>query len=1522
MPKSFVDDYDAQTQAVPSAKTSFVASRNLGTGVTAKVARFTDLKRTRSPPLHYSDEEIPKYSSTSALQSHLDSTVDSSGYFVPPGRRSPGLEFGNNPSTNSFRPSFGEDRRPYKSPPSLGTRPNAFSNIADPRIPQRSLPSASAMIAEAAATRPTSSPIPKRERSPADEVIWGNHLSPANDMIAEVATRRSTSSPIPKRARSPPINSTDEFSLGNPHMAEDGTEREMQAKARRLARFKIELSEPTQDSSDIAGMKVSSNKLEHSSGGRQKLVGEHSIESACDVPNRNTSSDYDSLETSSVIIGLCPDMCPDSERAERERKGDLDQYERLDGDRNQTSMLLAVKKYTRTAEREANLIRPMPILQKTIDYLLSLLDQPYDDRFLAIYNFLWDRMRAIRMDLRMQHIFNQEAITMLEQMIRLHIIAMHELCEYTKGEGFSEGFDAHLNIEQMNKTSVELFQMYDDHRKKGINVPTEKEFRGYYALLKLDKHPGYRVEPAELSLDLAKMTPEIRQTSEVRFARDVARACRTGNFIAFFRLAREASYLQACLMHAHFSKLRTQALASLYCGLQYNQGLPVPLVAKWLGMEEEDIESLLDYHGFVIKEFEEPYLVKEGPFLHGDKDFPIKCSVLVNLKRSKTIVGDVSPIVEDDLPSTQMTSSSSPVFGKNHLGEIYKHDKKSLPSVFVENKSPTHAIDEDMPSAEAIVSPKFGSQLKTINKALMVEGDHMAASAQASPLHSPSVYHSLESQPAKVVDKATHGAPFTISTENNIFSSVDGMPLQNVSRSIIQERSPSGKYDYAMANSLAVIPMQNVPKTAEQESSISNHDFAGGNSEPENLFFNKLEDRASDVYQENSCISHKLEGEVPLDSEVESGNGEVTVECHNEEVAQAKYKLILRLWRRWALRRRILREQRKSAANAALGSLSLGPLLWHNKDQASKVGKVDIDNVMRERHENRSQSWSKLNVSDLVADKLSRRNPEAKCLCWKIILCSQEDKLGQKNQVAHLAPHSWLFSKLMPCGEVGGNNELAFSSRGLSIWKKWIPSQSGTDLTCCLSVIKDAALGNLNETVSGASAVMFLVSESIPWRSQKIQLHNILMSIPFGSSIPLLILCGSYSDEVSDLSTIIVNELGLHDIDKSKISNFLVNFLVSNQKMQSSDEFFSDERLREGLLWLASESPLQPVLRCVKMRELVLTHLNSSLEVLDRMGVSEVGPNHCISAFNEALDQSLQEIDIAAKSNPTGWPCPDIALLPDNSDEHIMVSWYLPEVRWNSQAKIEPLLYAVRNCKLPTFPDKISCLSKGSNVRQEIDNQKSLLEDCLISYLSQSSEMMGFPLASKEAHVMLQKSVLLELHNSSYYIVPMWVMIFRRIFNWRLISLSNGLFSSAYVLEHCFVTPTAENIYKSRLETSLSRPSLDEMIEVGCSFSLMLEKGGGQSHPEVTHSWSAVVSNGELQQVITTSDTREAERNEETGALASMDNFAPLVSEFDNSSTKSVVESQVSKAADKLSRLLEYCKIRQNSNSDMLSIYF
>lgn len=185
-------------------------------------------------------------------------------------------------------------------------------------------------------------------------------------------------------------------------------EREEQAKAKRLARFHVELSRPVENTNDfVKTVKSSADKSKQATS-----VGRTPLRTNDDTDD-NTLVDMDSTALA-AIVGLCPDMCPEPERAERERKGDLDRYERLDGDRNLTTELLAVKKYNRTAERDADLIRPLPILQKTMEYLLSLLDHTYDDSFLGLYNFLWDRMRAIRMDLRMQHFFNQEAISMLE----------------------------------------------------------------------------------------------------------------------------------------------------------------------------------------------------------------------------------------------------------------------------------------------------------------------------------------------------------------------------------------------------------------------------------------------------------------------------------------------------------------------------------------------------------------------------------------------------------------------------------------------------------------------------------------------------------------------------------------------------------------------------------------------------------------------------------------------------------------------------------------------------------------------------------------------------------------------------------------------------------------------------------------------------------------------------------------------------------------------------------------------------
>ncbi|KAK6254613.1 hypothetical protein SCA6_015918 [Theobroma cacao] len=1548
--QGLLKDDAAQTHLRPPAVASFIASRISETSVTSKIARFQESKRARSPPSLSVDDTVPRNSSQAILQrpsfsppmqhnpaklpatypnlpAHQDQSVVSShvgptGYrksFVnevpdmqaPKQARLPRTQPAEEVTPENFLSVRNGSKRteklcahdtafftalplswPSGSPPRLGTKSNILSSSSDVPIRPRSLPSAHGIVSTAV---------------------------------------RNTGLPVSKRTRSPPLIYRDEFLEENSSPIEDGTERELQAKAKRLARFKAELSETVQMSPpDIVDQRLSANRFQQNVEERKKLVGEHSTDSAGDFLNDTALSDFEGMETSSIIIGLCPDMCPESERAERERKGDLDQYERLDGDRNQTSEFLAVKKYTRTAEREASLIRPMPVLQKTIDYLLNLLDQPYGDRFLGIYNFLWDRMRAIRMDLRMQHIFDQGAITMLEQMIRLHIIAMHELCEYTKGEGFSEGFDAHLNIEQMNKTSVELFQMYDDHRKKGINVPTEKEFRGYYALLKLDKHPGYKVEPAELSLDLAKMTPEIRQTPEVLFARNVARACRTGNFVAFFRLARRASYLQACLMHAHFAKLRTQALASLHSSLQNNQGLPVTYVARWLGIEEEDIESLLDYYGFSIKEFEEPYMVKEGPFLNVDSDYPTKCSRLVHLKRSRTIAEDVAV-------SRELTSLPIRATKESQLGKIYKQRSNAFSSP--RRASSVIAVDEEMPDSKVVSSPKDGVQLHSVTETSIGVQQlqrHLKTGASFKPLDFSVSRSSPRSLPAKVavMEKANNDALFTILPERAITSGTEQMPLQIMSKASLPERSTSGIFDHAVENSKPQSMAIDKVKSLPARSPSGKYDYITKDSVPQTMATNDLKslsETPSDKYDyalENLVPQGMAVddlGDEPPDSHLEIENQETVANNQDKEVAEAKLKLILRLWRRRATKLRELREQRQLAGEAALRSLPLGIPVWQNKNQWSTFGELDFDHVMRERYEKQERSWSKLNVSDVVSGILANRNPGAKCLCWKIVLCSPENKQGdqlmQKSQVAHLAAGSWLFSKIMPSTGDNNDDDLAVSSSGLSIWQKWIPSLSGTDLTCCLSVVKDANCGDLNETVSGASAVLFLVSDSIPWKLQKIHLHNLLTSIPPGSCLPLLVLSGSYNVEGSDPSAVIVNELELHDIDKSRVSSFLVVFLVGKQHLEHSNWFFSDEQLRKGLKWLANESPVQPVLSSVKTRELVMSHLSPLLEVLDRMSDHEVGPSHCISVFNEALDWSLGEIAAAVKANPTNWPCSETMLLEDSSDELLAVKLFLPSVGWSSTAKTAPLECALRDCRLPSFPDDISWLRRGSKMGKDIDNHRLLLESCFIGYLTQSSKMMGIPLATKETSVMLQRNTQLELHGMSYYLVPNWVTIFRRIFNWRLMSLSTGACSLAYVLQCHNVAAKLGDIPKLQDEGDTSPhfwsyPSLDEIIEVGCS---PLKSPRVGLDPQASQ--QETVLDIEVQEAATTSTSSIKDKGDSSQkhGLAIADDVACTIRES-NSSYSEIVMARTE--TDRLSQLLEKCNIVQNSIGEKLSIYF
>jgi hypothetical protein len=495
------------------------------------------------------------------------------------------------------------------------------------------------------------------------------------------------------------------------------------------------------------------------------------------------------------------------------------------------------------------------------------------------------------------------------------------------------------------------------------------------------------------------------------------------------------------------------------------------------------------------------------------------------------------------------------------------------------------------------------------------------------------------------------------------------------------------------------------------------------------------------------------------------------------------------------------------------------------------VEELDIGHAFKERQARKQRSWSRLNVSELSGPILNENNPDARCLCWKLLVLVPPGAMeSQTNSFAS----KWLLRKLMGYGT--GDSGLVISSAGLSIWTGWISFPNA----CCLSVVRTSDQQIIdNDIANSTSCIVFVVSESISWEMQKERFTSLLAYIPDESNLPLLILSGdTYNEGYDYASKYIMDRLGLSGLNGGKIGSSLVIFLVENYTEDHANGFFDDEKLREGLKWLISSLPRQPDVTLVKTHELLLDYLNPQLELLNTHVAPGAGPGDCILVFNNAVKQLAEEILAAARANSSQWPAPEIDLLERTSSERIYAEMFLPGIGWSSPSRIQPLLAAINSCKIPEFSYDLSWLNHGSHMGKQIQDQKKLLQECLARYLTESVRLLDETQVVTEVNIMVQKCVGLELRDSSYYLAPRWVAIFRRIYNWRLAKLSTGEFSEAYVLtQHLYQAPTAAgpngttqgltaNNTTSNdvaiLEDHIMMPAvstgitLDEIIEISC----------------------------------------------------------------------------------------------------------
>lgn len=290
------------------------------------------------------------------------------------------------------------------------------------------------------------------------------------------------------------------------------------------------------------------------------------------------------LAAARIMIGTCPDMCPEKERLMRESKRQLALYEQLEGNEYKINHSIAVKQYSRSSadqeEPMAHELRPVKSLKMTMSYLLHEIANLCDQQGTNLgewYHFLWDRTRGIRKDITQQELCCTDSVELVEQCARFHIVCSERLCAADPSV-----FDKKINSDNLTKSLQSLKYMYHDLRVNKINCKNEPEFWAYIILLNLNN--------SNFMWDLQRLPKSIQKSPEVLFALEVYSVLESNNYYKFFKLVRKTTYLNACILLRYFNQVRLKALSVMvkaYCRTT-STAYPLYELIDILGFEDEN----------------------------------------------------------------------------------------------------------------------------------------------------------------------------------------------------------------------------------------------------------------------------------------------------------------------------------------------------------------------------------------------------------------------------------------------------------------------------------------------------------------------------------------------------------------------------------------------------------------------------------------------------------------------------------------------------------------------------------------------------------------------------------------------------------------------------------------------------------------------------------------------------------------------------------------------------------------------
>lgn len=343
-----------------------------------------------------------------------------------------------------------------------------------------------------------------------------------------------------------------------------------------------------------------------------------------------------------AYIGSCQDMCPEKERYKRllfpSRVSIFEPDE-----------FTMIKEYRRAgADQEEPLphdLRTIGALEKTMDHLVFNImnDSRSITSELALlwYDFLWDRLRAIRKDITQQSICDKTAIRLVECCTRFHVHSCYAMNRV-------KDFDVDMNKRNLNDCLQMLRQMYNDLKDTGTSCAGELEFQKYDILLHLDEDP--------LSINVTMKTSEHRD--DMKFTTQVFIAYVNNDYFTFFKLMKEADYMESCILSLYVNKMRLIGMKIIIAACTSKQVIwyPANSMVETLGFD--DLEDLKEFATSIEIEMQEKdskcYLLLNKNLIPSIRDAsvqPLRSHTLVEDKMSGRTAGELiyeSLVVESD----------------------------------------------------------------------------------------------------------------------------------------------------------------------------------------------------------------------------------------------------------------------------------------------------------------------------------------------------------------------------------------------------------------------------------------------------------------------------------------------------------------------------------------------------------------------------------------------------------------------------------------------------------------------------------------------------------------------------------------------------------------------------------------------------------------------------------------------------------------------------------------------------------